>query len=88
MSEADDGVLVDAAAELLKAAILLRDMLSAMPIKMMVGIPPDILNRMTDYRYQSAFDALPADIRERATAQALADPDVQEARRIDAGRKP
>jgi hypothetical protein len=88
MAEIEDGIAVDAAAELLKAAILLRDLMGAMPLKIQASMPPDLLNRCVSHGYQSAFDALPADIREQAREQALADPYIQEARRIDAGAKP
>jgi hypothetical protein len=84
VTEIEEGVIVDAAAELLKAAMLLMDLMGAMPIKIQIAMPPDLLNRCMSHGYQSAFDALPAEIRARARAQALADPDVQDARRIDA----
>lgn len=80
----DEDVVTRAAAELLKAAIVLRDLVGAMPMSVRAGTPPDIMRRCAAYSYQGAFDALPARIREAATALALADPDVQEARRIDA----
>jgi hypothetical protein len=76
--------IVDAAAELLKAAILLADLISAMPPAFMTSMPPDLRNRLIDYTYQEAFDRLPQDIREPARVIALADPMIQEARRIDA----
>jgi hypothetical protein len=60
------------------------DLMGAMPVKVAVAMPPDLLNRCTSHSYQSAFDALPPAIRDQARAQALADPDVQAARAIDA----
>jgi hypothetical protein len=78
---------VEAAAELLKAAILLRDLAGAMPAGVMASMPPDLRNRLVDYTYQGAFDQLPENVRERARVIALADPMIQEARRIDAARR-
>lgn len=72
-----------AASELLKAAILLRDLMDAMPLAVQAKMPPDIFRRCTSLSYQGAFDALPAEVRDAARAIALADPDVVEARRID-----
>jgi hypothetical protein len=79
-----DEVTVDAAAELLKAAILLADLGGAIPIPCLETMPPDIRTRLYASSYQDAFDRLPEDIRESARVIALADPMIQEALRIDA----
>jgi hypothetical protein len=86
--EDGDGV-VEAAAALLHAAILLRDIASAMPMSVRVRMPEDIAGRLYHYRYQAAFDGLPADVQALARAMVEADPLHQEAKRIDAeGRGP
>ena len=84
MDENETRLVVDAAAELLKAAILLADIASAMPKVVMVSMPPDLKDRLMDYSYQEAFDRLPKDIRSKAHDIALIDPLIQRAREIDA----
>jgi len=83
--EIDRGLLVAAAEALLHAGIPNRDLLSVMPIGAQLKMPPDISRRLADYRYQSLFDEMPADVRAEAQSLVEADPSIIEAKRIDAG---
>ena len=83
MSERD--VLIDAAAALLKAAILHRDMMGAMPPSFYASMPEDIRNRLGATYYQDSFDQLPSDIQDAAIALLDLDPDVKAARIIGGG---
>lgn len=75
---------LEVAVALLMAAITFRDLLSAMGPQVVAAMPSDLLNRVGHHRYQSAFDLLPAEIRTAAQDIVLADPDIIEARHIDA----
>lgn len=83
MSPEERDQVVPAAVALLHAAILLRDMADAMPIRVQASMPPDISNRMFNPRYQEAFDGLPQEVRAIARTIVAADPDLLEAQRID-----
>ena len=74
----------DLAFAALQAAILCRDMLSAMPLQMQMAMPPDLMNRLTATWYQGAFDRLPAATQEVVRQRVLADPNIIAARRLDA----
>jgi hypothetical protein len=76
----DRDALVDAAAGLLLAAITMRDLMDAMPPTVRANMPADIKGRIDRHTYQSAFDALPADIRQEARSIVDRDPDVIAAR--------
>ncbi len=76
--------LLDAAVSLLMAAITFRDLSDAMPPDLKTTMPADLRNRVAHHRYQGAFDQLPESIRAQATAIVFADPDIVEARRLDA----
>ncbi|MFJ8163825.1 hypothetical protein ACIRBY_23260 [Streptomyces sp. NPDC096136] len=80
MTEHD--AFVNAAAELLIAAITMRDLADAMPAATRASMPDDIKGRVVRHGYQAAFDALPADIRIAARAIVDADPDIVAARQI------
>ncbi|THA38146.1 hypothetical protein [Streptomyces sp. A1547] len=80
MSERD--VYVAAAADLLIAAITMRDLLDAMPPSVRTAMPADIKGRVDRHTYQTSFDALPADIRAEATAIVDADADIIAARQL------
>lgn len=82
MTDQEREVVVDAACALLKAAILFRDLAEAMPVRAFADMPSDIRGRMLSYEYQEAFDQLPADVRQEAQRQAMADPLIQQARGI------
>lgn len=83
MTETSDrDAQVDAAAELLMAAITMRDLVSAMPPAALAGMPADIRGRVTRPTYQDSFDQLPAEIRADARALVDADPDIIAARRL------
>lgn len=84
MAEVDDDTLIDAAASLLHAAILLRDFASAMPPRMQMSMPEDLSNRLWHTRYQDSFERLPDEIRAAAQAEVEADPDLIAARQLDA----
>ena len=76
--------IVAAASSLLRAAILLRDIVSAAPGSLLQGMPEDISMRLIATQYQDTFDRLPEDVKVEATELAMADPWLIEARRIDA----
>jgi hypothetical protein len=73
---------VQAAYALLMAAILNRDIVGAMPRGAYLVMPGDIRRRLESHIYQTAFDALPEDIRAEAQELVRCDPDVTEARAI------
>lgn len=80
--------LIQAAYALLMAAVLLRDLASAMPRATLESMPMDIRARMFAPYYQEAFDSLPADIKAHAERLVRNDPDVIRAREIDSqGRR-
>ena len=76
--------IVAIAAELLMAAITMRDVATGMHPEVFAEMPPDIRGRVTRPTYQMAFDGLPHDVQIAARALVDADPDIVEARRIDA----
>ena len=78
---------VQAAYALQMAAILNRDLVDAIPHGAWQTMPRDIRRRLLSHVYQTAFDALPEDIRLAAEALVNADPDVVEARRVDAASR-
>jgi hypothetical protein len=84
MNDSKRQIEVQAAYALLMAAILNRDLVGAMPPAAYQRMPGDIKRRLNSHIYQEAFDALPEDVRVAAEALTLADPDVAEARSIDA----
>jgi hypothetical protein len=88
MAEIDRDVIVDVAAQLLMAAITLRDITDALPPDVMAGCPPDIADRLMRHYYQHAFDALPADIQAEARAIVMTDPAIIAAREVDARGRP
>jgi hypothetical protein len=88
MNQEEVDSVVPAAAALLHAAILLRDLSDAMPIQVKANMPPDLLNRMMHHRYQSAFDKLPQEVAAIATTLVTSDPDAIAARLIDKVGKP
>lgn len=75
---------VQAAYALLMAAILNRDLVGAMAPRAWESMPRDLRRRLQSHMYQAAFNALPEDVRVAAEALVKADPDVTEAREIDA----
>jgi DNA-binding cell septation regulator SpoVG len=75
---------LDAAVSLLTAAITFRDLCDAMRPDLFVAMPSDLRNRITSSQYQDAFDQLPERVRAQAADIVLADPDIVEARRLDA----
>lgn len=78
----DRATLVDVAAELLLAAITLRDLSSAMSPAAFSSMPDDIRGRVMRTTYQGAFEALPEDVKAEARASVDADPDVIAARNL------
>jgi hypothetical protein len=80
------GEVVYAAHALLTAAALLND-LSHMPPEIRAAMPADLRGRLLATYYQDSFNRLPEDIQAEARALALADPDIQTARTLDAGAR-
>ncbi|MFE3992293.1 hypothetical protein ACFXPW_11530 [Streptomyces goshikiensis] len=78
----DRDAFVAAAAELLIAAITMRDLLDAMPPAVRTAMPADLKGRVDRYTYQASFDGLPADIRAEARAIVDADADIIAARQL------
>lgn len=78
-----DDPVVTAAAELLLAAITMRDLASAMPHALYAAMPDDLHQRLVHHGYQAAFDALPHDVQAQARAVVDANPAVIAARGLD-----
>jgi hypothetical protein len=83
---AERATIIDVAAQLLKAAILLRDLGDAMPPSVYATMPADLRIRLLSPDYQDAFDQLSNDVREEARTLALADPLIQAAKTIHQSR--
>lgn len=77
--------LIQAAYALQMAAILLRDLDSAMTPRVREAMPADLRNRMQDHCYQEAFYGFPEDIQASANMMVASNPDIQAAKRIHAG---